>query len=47
MANWTHEWFFIVGALILVIALYVKRDKLKSLLGGGGKTPGGPGKRQS
>ena len=39
MENWTHEWFFLVGALIVVIAMYVKRDKVKAFLGGG-KPPG-------
>jgi len=39
MENWTApEWLFVIGVGIILLVLYVKRDKVKSLLtGGGGK----------
>lgn len=42
MENWTTEWFFVIGAVVALIALYVGRKKLNI---GGGK-PGDKLKRK-
>jgi len=41
MENWTTEWIFIIAAIIAIIAVYVKRDKVKGIFGGGGKGSNG------
>jgi len=41
MENWTAvEWLMAIAAVIGLIAIYINRDKVKNLIGGGGKGNG-------
>ena len=42
----TIEWVFVIVGIVVVIALYINRDKVKNMLGGG-KPPGDPSKRRN